>query len=177
MTKFLLLCLVAITLLVSGDAISAPAQNKLGQVAPAGVNDAVHADITTKRSLRGLEETLDAADEERGLPELATKLRTWVSNSKLVQAAAKQGQTLDQKLRVAKASMLIKLKVSDEVLYKFKVLPDEYFLAKGLDPKIKFNSNSASAVESNPGLAQWFAYTKSWNDLEAKAKFKIVPVA
>ncbi|KAE8962124.1 hypothetical protein PR001_g29762 [Phytophthora rubi] len=177
MNKCLLL-LVALTLLVSSDALSASATNsqlKLSKLAPATVDNVVHADTGDKRSLRGLESTEDAANEERGMTEVAAKfkawaasLKTWLAESKLVQMAANKVQTLSQKRRVAQASSLIKKGSSDTVLYANKVTPDEYFLAKGLDPKLKFSGDSPAAWANNKGLREWFSYAKYFEEMQKK---------
>ncbi|EGZ06785.1 hypothetical protein PHYSODRAFT_288985 [Phytophthora sojae] len=169
-----LLLLVALTLLAGSNAVSTDFQ--LAKVAPATVNNAVHADIGDKRSLRGLESTRVDADEERGMTELSAKfktwiasLKTWISNSKLVQMATKQTQTLNQKRRVAKVSSLIKKGSSDTVLYQNKVTPDEYLLAKGLNPKLKFWGDLPEVWARNDGLRQWFTYAKFFEEMQRKA--------
>ncbi|KAG6613122.1 putative secreted RxLR effector protein [Phytophthora cinnamomi] len=164
MNKFPLVLLVALALLVSSDALLSDSQTELSKVGPATMSHAVYAD---KRSLRGLESTEDGADEERGITELSAKVKqwaqsvkAWVTNSKLVQMAAKNMPTLGQKRRVAKASSLIEKGSSDAVLYANKVTPDEYFLAKGLDSRLKFVADSPTAWANNKGLEQWFTYAK-----------------
>ncbi|GMF53819.1 unnamed protein product [Phytophthora fragariaefolia] len=175
MNKCFLLLLVAITLLVSGDALS-DSQTEVTEVASAVTDNTIHTESDVKRALRGLESTEETSNEERGMSDLTTKFKswaqnfnTWIAQSKLVKMATQQAQTLAQTKRVWKASRLIKKGSSDTVLYQNKVTPDEYFLAKGLNPKVKFIGESPTAWANNPGLEGWFTYSKFFESMQKKA--------
>ncbi|GMF44974.1 unnamed protein product [Phytophthora fragariaefolia] len=147
---------------------------KLTQVTPAVVGNTIHVNVEAKHSLRGLNSTEGGSNEGRGMSNLATKFKawsqifkTWVTESKLVEMAMQQAQTLAEKKRIWKISRLIKKGSSDTVLYQNKVTPDEFFLAKGLNPKVKFIGESPNAWSKKTGLKEMFSYSKIYITVEA----------
>nr|AEK81034.1 Avh251 [Phytophthora sojae]AEK81035.1 Avh251 [Phytophthora sojae]AEK81036.1 Avh251 [Phytophthora sojae] len=163
MNELILLLVFALTLLVSDQA---------AQVAT--VEGAAHPDIDTKPSLRGLKST--EVTEERGMTELFEKIKAWlqrakkwIASSKTVQGAKDDVRALAQKRRAATASNLVKKDATNDMLLKNKVTPDEYFLAKGLNSKVKDFSDVPEVLEKNPGLKEWVAYVKYWDEMAYKA--------
>ncbi|EGZ06714.1 hypothetical protein PHYSODRAFT_356076 [Phytophthora sojae] len=66
--RFLLLLVVTLVILVSGDARSTAAGHLKIQVTKPSLSGGGHALQTDKRALRGVESTTAAVKEERGLP-------------------------------------------------------------------------------------------------------------
>lgn len=60
-------------------------------------------------------------------------------------------RALAQKRRAATASNLVKKDATNDMLLKNKVTPDEYFLAKGLNSKVKDFSDVPEVLERTPG--------------------------
>ncbi|KAG6617111.1 putative secreted RxLR effector protein [Phytophthora cinnamomi] len=84
MTKWFLVLVAALTLLVSSDALVAPAlSSEIKPMSVSDVNQATQVNMNSKRSLRGLKTTDNAADEERiGVPGLVQTVETVVAKSK-----------------------------------------------------------------------------------------------
>ncbi|KAG7376245.1 hypothetical protein PHYPSEUDO_013932 [Phytophthora pseudosyringae] len=169
MRSFLLLLVLAGVAFATSDALSVTAPGSQLTLSKSELDQAVQPNDGGKRMLRASEGT-DAADEERGFAEVGTKLKarsqilkTWVTNSKLVQTATQKVETLAQKLRIATVKGLIRKGATNEVMYANKVSPDEYFLALKLNPKLKFNADSAIARANNPDLEKFFTYSVYFN--------------
>ncbi|KAE8900292.1 hypothetical protein PF005_g23696 [Phytophthora fragariae] len=96
MFKWTLLLLVALSLLVSIDAITAPAERSAAKLSASSGN-------YDKRSLRGFMASDETATEERGTAEAAQKLKSMLSTTKLGQKLAASKQ-----VRVAKREAFVK---------------------------------------------------------------------
>ncbi|KAK1929256.1 hypothetical protein P3T76_015208 [Phytophthora citrophthora] len=174
MSKVFLLLVLSVFALVSCEALSAPVGNKLALSKTEELNA---QPIDAKRMLRAQEEPTNAADEERGMTELASKFKawaaafkTWVTNSKLVQSMNNKLASLTQKGRVGQIEKLLKQdNVNVNVLYQNKVKPDELFLALKLDPKLKVIADTPSAWANNPGLSMFYQYAQHYAKMTTKA--------
>ncbi|KAE8974002.1 hypothetical protein PR003_g27027 [Phytophthora rubi] len=136
MFKWTLLLLVALSLLVSIDAITAPAERSAAKLSASSGN-------YDKRSLRGFMASDETATEERGTAEAAQKLKCMLSTTKLGQKLAASKQ-----VRVAKREAFVKKLLDDgadfETLFKNKVTKDELY--QGL------HITEADFPYANPGL-------------------------
>ncbi|KAJ8517454.1 hypothetical protein ON010_g18319 [Phytophthora cinnamomi] len=133
MTKWFLVLVTALTLLVSSYALVAPAlSSEIKPMSVSEVNQATQVNMNSKRSLRGLKTTDNAANEERVV---ATELAKWVET---VVAKSKLGQLIQKaKLeRIAKRQVfvdeLVKGRASYEKLSKKHVTYEEYAKALGV---------------------------------------------
>ncbi|KAG6622319.1 putative secreted RxLR effector protein [Phytophthora cinnamomi] len=133
MTKWFFVLVTALTLLVSSYALVAPAlSSEIKPMSVSEVNQATQVNMNSKRSLRGLKTTDNAANEERVV---ATELAKWVET---VVAKSKLGQLIQKaKLeRIAKRQVfvdeLVKGRASYEKLSKKHVTYEEYAKALGV---------------------------------------------
>nr|QMU24863.1 PaRXLR39 [Phytophthora agathidicida] len=174
MRKFLVLLVLAFVAFASSDALSAGSETKLAK-------SELQSNVAGKRMLRANDVTVDPAEEERGGAEVAAKfkvwaqsMKTWILNSKLVQAAQKQMQTLAQKKRVWDVKRMLNKGASNEALYLNKVTPDEILVAYRLDPKVTYFADSPATLAKNPGLEKFSSYLGFYNSLSNNKA--IVPV-
>ncbi|KAL4133071.1 hypothetical protein PRIC2_003397 [Phytophthora ramorum] len=172
MHKCLLLLVVMLAFLSSGDALSPPTVgSKLSKLASLDLDQATHTNVDGKRLLRANgEEEDNSANEERGVSGATEKFKTWTQSSmkwakdsKLGQILAKQFQKVIQYRRDWKVSGLIKKGYSDTVLLQNKVTPDEFFKAKGLSSNLKDQASKSALWEKNPGLGEYFSYKTFWD--------------
>ncbi|KAH7476990.1 RxLR effector protein 207 [Phytophthora ramorum] len=172
MHKCLLLLVVTLAFLSSGDALSPPTVgSKLSKLASLDMDQATHTNVDGKRLLRANgEEEDNSANEERGVSGATEKFKAWTQssvkwarNSKLGQMLAKQFQKVIQYRRDWKVSGLIKKGYSDMVLLQNKVTPDEFFKAKGLSANLKDQASKSALWEKNPGLREYFSYKTFWD--------------
>ncbi|ETM56897.1 hypothetical protein L914_00214 [Phytophthora nicotianae] len=169
MRNSVLLFALAFVIFACGNALTATEDGIQLKMPQSELHQAAQWNVGGKRLLRANDGT-NADEEERGMAEFTTKMKTWaqsfktwVTNSKLVQMANTKFQSLSQKWRISNVEQMIRKGVSDTVLFEKKVTPDEYFLALKLDPKLKLVSDSQVIREQNPGLLKFFAYTDYYN--------------
>ncbi|OWZ16295.1 hypothetical protein PHMEG_0009927 [Phytophthora megakarya] len=79
----------------------------------------------------------------------------------------KRGQNPVPDKRIARVQWWIKRKTPNEILYKHKVSPDEYFQALKLDPKLKMYAHVADAREKNPNLEKFLDYKGYFDYMKA----------
>ncbi|KAE9325220.1 hypothetical protein PF008_g16919 [Phytophthora fragariae] len=124
MFKSTLLLLVALSLVVSIDAITAPATHSAVKLPALGGK-------YDKRSLRGFMASDATATEERGPAEAAQKLKTMLSRTKLGEKIA-----AIQKARLGQREEFVKKLVADganwETLLKHKVTGKEIYKARDI---------------------------------------------
>ncbi|EEY70355.1 secreted RxLR effector peptide protein, putative [Phytophthora infestans T30-4] len=117
--------------------------------------------VADKRLLRANDGT-NAAEEERGMADIATKMKTWTQSLKTHVGSSKPFQIAAQKWRNTKVQRMIKKGISDTALFENKVTPDEFFKALRLKPGLK-----QSSVTNNPALNKYRAY-KSFYESKIK---------
>lgn len=124
MSKCLVLLVVALSLLVSANAIAASPENMASKLSALGVND--------KRSLRGMKSTDGPADEQRGdLTKIAQKFKAALSKTSIGQKI----QAMQLKKIAAREEQVKKLLQEDApfaTLHANKVTPGEYLQATGI---------------------------------------------
>ncbi|ETN19012.1 hypothetical protein PPTG_04436 [Phytophthora nicotianae INRA-310] len=180
MRSFLLLLVLVFVAITSSNALLTASHRHQPKTAKLKLDQAVQWNIEDKRFLRAT----DAADEERGLAGIKTKLKAWLEKftslfkkSKSAKAAATTTTTNLEEVaekvairyqsemyrsEVTLAQDLVKKGVVDDVLYQNKISPEAYFDALKLDPKLKFISDSAIARGNNPNLEKFFTYSLFW---------------
>ncbi|KAG6621395.1 uncharacterized protein IUM83_11090 [Phytophthora cinnamomi] len=125
---------VALTLTVKSDALTAPEASSEGKVSKPSVQDLHHTgQVATmdKRSLRGIKVTDDAVDEESGTIGIAQSLEAALSRTKVGQILRAKKQ-----VRLAAREALVK-KLADgeasfETLHSNKVSYDEMYETLGI---------------------------------------------
>ncbi|KAE8985492.1 hypothetical protein PR003_g20830 [Phytophthora rubi] len=171
MNKCLVLLVVALAILIGGDAVVASAalpNIETSKLSPSNVGDAVQTDSGGRRSLRGLALIGDATNEERGMKELLNKFKAWATTSKLgLKYLAWSAQRGSEEVKAVKKMKLAKLLVDKnadyKTLYKSKISSKEYYDALGLHPRLVNVGRTDIFYRNNPDFKKWEGYMDFWN--------------
>ncbi|ETK97210.1 hypothetical protein F441_00244, partial [Phytophthora nicotianae CJ01A1] len=154
MRNLFLFFALAFVIFSSSNALAATEHGMQLEVPQSELDQDVQWRVAEKRILRANND-VNTDGEERGITELAAKMKTWTQSLKTSVASSKPIQTVALKQRIAKVKRMIKKGVSDTVLVENKVTPDEFFVALKLNPELK-----QSYVRNNPALNKYRAYKR-----------------
>ncbi|KAE8998126.1 hypothetical protein PR002_g18827 [Phytophthora rubi] len=139
-----------------------------------GESHGVQTGIAAKPSLRGLKTTNDAPNEERGISQLAEKMKVWATKAKpgdKVRAWVQKRRTEKAEKRTSLIKSLAEKNFDNfDTIFRNKITPDEYFSALGFDYRLRFARRRVNDVSYSrvPGLRKWDGYEKFYYSKIAK---------